>query len=92
MRTMLFYINIFLYKYISDVNLHLLHFNEFYLNLQRNHKLVMKLLFSALAKLIVGLAAIATLLFAPAGTFAYPGAWRLISLLFIPMLIIGIVF
>jgi len=52
----------------------------------------MKLLFSALAKLIVGLAAIATLLFAPAGTFAYPGAWRLISLLFIPMLIIGIVF
>ena len=52
----------------------------------------MKLLFSALAKLILGLAVIATLLFAPAGTFAYPGAWRLISLLFIPMLIIGIVF
>lgn len=52
----------------------------------------MKLLFSALAKLIVGLAVIATLLFAPACTFAFPGAWHLIALLFIPMLIIGIVF
>ena len=52
----------------------------------------MKLLFSALAKLIVGLAIIATLLFAPAGTFAFPGAWHLIALLFIPMLIIGIIF
>ena len=52
----------------------------------------MKLLFSALAKLIVGLAVIATLLFAPAGTFAFPGAWHLIALLFIPMLIIVIIF
>ena len=52
----------------------------------------MKLLFSAITKLVVGLAAIATLLFAPAGTFAFAGAWRLIALLFIPMLIIGIVF
>ena len=52
----------------------------------------MKLLFSAITKLVVGLAAIATLLFAPAGTFSFPGAWRLIALLFIPMLIIGIVF
>ena len=52
----------------------------------------MKLFISALSKLIVGLGAIATLLFAPAGTFAFPGAWRLIALLFIPMLIIGIVF
>ena len=52
----------------------------------------MKLFISALSKLIVGLGAIATLLFAPAGTFAFPGAWRLIALLFIPMLIIGIIF
>ena len=52
----------------------------------------MKLLFSALTKLIVGLSAIAILLFAPAGSFAFPGAWRLIALLFIPMLIIGITF
>ena len=52
----------------------------------------MKLVISAFSKLVVGLGAIATLLFAPAGTFAYPGAWRLIAMLFIPMLIIGIVF
>ena len=50
----------------------------------------MKLLFSALAKLIVGLAVIATLLFAPAGTFAFPGAWKLLMLLFIPMIIMGV--
>ena len=52
----------------------------------------MKLLISALTKLIVGLSCIAALLFAPAGTFAFPGAWRLIALLFIPMFIIGIIF
>ena len=50
----------------------------------------MKLLFSALAKLILGLAVIATLLFAPAGTFSFPGAWRLLMLLFIPMIIMGV--
>ena len=50
----------------------------------------MRLVFSALTKLSVGLAAIATLLFAPAGTFAFPGAWRLLMLLFIPMIIIGV--
>jgi len=52
----------------------------------------MKLFISALSKLLVGLSAIATLLFAPAGTFAFPGAWRLICALFIPMVIIGVVF
>ena len=52
----------------------------------------MRLFISAFSKLIVGLGTIATLLFAPAGTFVFPGAWRLIALLFIPMLIIGIVF
>lgn len=52
----------------------------------------MKLFISAFSKLIIGLGAIAALLFAPAGTFAFPGAWLLIALLFIPMLIIGIVF
>ena len=50
----------------------------------------MKLLFSSLSKLLIGLAAIATLLFAPAGTFAFPGAWRLLMLLFIPMIIMGV--
>ena len=52
----------------------------------------MKLFISAFSKLIIGLGAISALLFAPAGTFAFPGAWRLIALLFIPMLIIGIAF
>ena len=50
----------------------------------------MRLVFSALTKLFVGLAAIATLLFAHAGTFAFPGAWRLLMLLFIPMIIMGV--
>lgn len=52
----------------------------------------MKLVISALVKVLVGLAAVAALLFAPAGSFHFPGAWRLIALLFIPMLIIGLVF
>ena len=52
----------------------------------------MKLFISALSKLIVGLSVIATLLFVPAGTFAFPGAWRLICALFIPMMIIVLVF
>lgn len=52
----------------------------------------MKLVISALVKVIVGLAVVAALLFAPAGSFHFPGAWRLIALLFIPMMIIGVVF
>ena len=50
----------------------------------------MKLFISAISKLVIGLGAIATLLFAPAGTFAFPGAWRLLTLLFIPMIIMGV--
>ena len=50
----------------------------------------MKLFISAISKLIIGLGTIATLLFAPAGTFAFPGAWRLLMLLFIPMIIMGV--
>lgn len=50
----------------------------------------MKLFISAISKLVIGLGAIATLLFAPAGTFAFPGAWRLLMLLFIPMIIMGV--
>ena len=51
----------------------------------------MKLFISAISKLAIGLGVIATLLFAPAGTFAFPGAWRLLLLLFIPMIIMGVV-
>ena len=50
----------------------------------------MKLFISAISKLVVGLSVIAALLFAPAGTFAFPGAWRLLILLFIPMIIMGV--
>ena len=50
----------------------------------------MKLFISAISKLVIGLVAIAILLFAPAGTLAFPGAWRLLMLLFIPMIIMGI--
>ena len=50
----------------------------------------MKLFISAISKFVIGLGAIATLLFAPAGTFAFSGAWRLLMLLFIPMIIMGI--
>ena len=50
----------------------------------------MKLFISAISKLTIGLGAVATLLFVPAGTFAFPGAWRLLMLLFIPMIILGV--
>jgi len=51
----------------------------------------MKLLFSALTKFLIGLGLVGLLLFLPAGSLSYPGAWRLIALLFIPMLLLGIV-
>ena len=51
----------------------------------------MKLLLNALTKYIAGLVLIGLLLFLPALTLDYPGAWLFIALLFIPMLIMGIV-
>ena len=51
----------------------------------------MKLIFSALTKYIMGLILIGSLLFLPAWTFHYSGAWLFIGLLFIPMLLMGIV-
>ena len=51
----------------------------------------MKLALNAIAKFSLGFAALALLLFLPAGTFAYPHAWLMIGLLFVPMLILGIV-
>ena len=50
---------------------------------------IMKILINALVKLITGATIMALLLFVPAGTLAYRGAWRLIALLFIPMLLLG---
>ena len=51
----------------------------------------MKLLVSGLTKIVLGLVLIGALLFLPAWTFNYPGAWLFIGLLFIPTLILGVV-
>lgn len=51
----------------------------------------MKLALNAIAKLTLGFAALALLLFLPAGTLAYPRAWLMIGLLFVPMLMLGTV-
>ena len=51
----------------------------------------MKLIFSALTKNIMGFVLVGALLFFPAWTINYPGAWLFIALLFVPMLVMGIV-
>ena len=50
----------------------------------------MKLLLNALVKLVAGLLLTFLLLFAPAGTWNYPGGWLFCGLLFLPMLIVGL--
>ena len=49
------------------------------------------LFFRASAALLAGLILMGLLLFLPAGTFAFPGAWKLLGALFIPMLAMGAV-
>ncbi len=51
----------------------------------------MKLLKEACVKFLSGLLVVGLLLFLPAGTIDYPGGWRLIGLLFVPMLIAGLI-
>ena len=51
----------------------------------------MKLWLSGSIKFLCGLLLVGLLLFLPAGTLAYPGGWRLIALLFGPMLVLGAV-
>ncbi len=51
----------------------------------------MKLLFSGLTKIVLGLVLIGALLFLPAWTFNYPGAWLFIALLFIPTILLGVI-
>ncbi|MBE6546050.1 MAG: isoprenylcysteine carboxylmethyltransferase family protein [Ruminococcaceae bacterium] len=51
----------------------------------------MKLIFSALTKYIMGLILLSALLFLPAWTLNFFGAWLFLALLFIPMLIMGTV-
>lgn len=50
-----------------------------------------KLLLSALTKFLCGIVLVGSLLFLPAGSFAFTGGWIFIGLLFIPMLILGAV-
>ena len=50
-----------------------------------------KLFFSALVKFLAGVIMMSLLLFIPAGTIYYPGAWLLMGVLFVPMLILGAV-
>lgn len=51
----------------------------------------MKLILNALTKLVMGFILIGMLLFLPAWTVDYPGAWLFMALLFIPMLAMGAV-
>ena len=50
-----------------------------------------KLFFQAMTKYISGLLLVALLLFLPAGTFAFPQAWILLAVLFLPMALAGVV-
>ncbi len=50
-----------------------------------------RLALKALAFFLAGVLMVALLLFLPAGTVRYPGAWRLMGLLFVPMLLLGAV-
>ena len=51
----------------------------------------MKLLFSALVKFALGVALVGAMIFLPAWTMNYPNAYLFMSLLFVPMLIMGVV-
>ena len=51
----------------------------------------MKLLLSAITKMIFGIALIGAMLFLPAWTWSYFGAWLFIGVLFVPMLFTGLV-
>jgi len=50
-----------------------------------------KLFLQAILKFLSGLVLVGALLFLPAGTFAYPQAWLLIGILFVPMFAAGLV-
>ncbi len=50
----------------------------------------MKLILHALTKYIMGLLLVGGLLFLPAWTLRYPGAWLFLALLFLPMMLMGV--
>ncbi len=49
-----------------------------------------KLLLTGLVKIVSGVVLMGLLLFLPAGTWRYPGAWLLLALLFVPMPVVGV--
>ena len=49
------------------------------------------LLRQAILKYTAGILLVSLLLFLPAGTVSYPGAWRFMALLFIPMFFLGLI-
>ena len=51
----------------------------------------MKLIISALTKFVLGFVLVGAMLFLPAWTLNYPGAWLFLGRLFIPMLVMGVV-
>lgn len=50
----------------------------------------MKLLMKAIVKCVLGVVCLGAVLFLPAGTLDYPGAWLLSAILFIPMVFLGV--
>ena len=50
-----------------------------------------KLFIQAITRFLAGLVLVGLMLFLPAGTFAYPQAWLLIGILFVPMFIAGLI-
>ena len=56
-----------------------------------NERITMKLLISGLTKLIFGIVLIGLMLFLPAQTFNYFGAWLFMGVLMIPVMIMGAV-
>ncbi len=51
----------------------------------------LKLALSGLIKYLLGVILVGALVFLPAWTLAYPGAWIFVGVLFVPMLILGVV-
>ena len=50
-----------------------------------------KLLVQGITKFLIGVVLLGALLFIPAGTLAWPQGWRLMAILFVPMLIVGVI-
>ena len=53
--------------------------------------MTVKLFVQAITKFLLGIILVGVLLFLPAGTLSFIGGWLLMSVLFIPMFLVGIV-